>query len=42
VIRGDQAFPAPGPEFAIKAEDTLVVVGTSEGIKTVDEILTAG
>lgn len=42
VIRGDQAFPAPGPEFAIQAEDTLVVVGTSEGIKSVDEILTAG
>lgn len=42
VIRGAQAFPAPGPEFAIKAEDTLVVVGTPEGIKSVDEILTTG
>lgn len=42
VIRGEQAVPAPGPEFVIQAEDTLVVVGTSEGIKKVDEILTAG
>ncbi|MFP3881440.1 MAG: cation:proton antiporter regulatory subunit [Actinomycetota bacterium] len=42
VIRDEQAFPAPGPEFMIDAEDTLVVVGTPEGIKAVDEILAAG
>jgi len=42
VIRDEQAFPAPGPEFMVDAEDTLVVVGTPEGIKAVDEILTAG
>lgn len=42
VIRGEQAYPAPGPEFMVDAEDTLVVVGTPEGIKTVSEILTAG
>lgn len=42
VIRGDQAFPAPGPEFMVDAHDTLVVVGTTEGINAVDEILTAG
>ena len=42
VIRGDQAHPAPGPEFHVEAHDTLVVVGTSEGIKSVTEILTAG
>lgn len=42
VIRGDQAYPAPGPEFHIEAHDTLVVVGTPEGIKSVTEILTAG
>lgn len=42
VIRGEQAIPAPGPEFHIEADDTLVVVGTPEGIKSVDEILTAG
>lgn len=42
VIRGDEAFPAPGPEFRIEADDTLVVVGTSEGIKAVNEILSVG
>lgn len=42
VIRGEQAFPAPGPEFMVDAHDTLVVVGTPEGIKAVNDILTAG
>lgn len=42
VIRGKRAHPAPGPEFRIEAGDTLVVVGTSEGIKAVEEILAAG
>lgn len=42
VIREAKAHPAPGPEFRIHAGDTLVVVGTSEGIKAVAEILTAG
>lgn len=42
VIRGDDPYPAPGPDFHIEASDTLVVVGTPEGIKSVDDILTAG
>lgn len=42
VIRGEQGYPAPGPDFVIEAKDTLVVVGTSEGIKGTSEILTAG
>jgi TrkA domain protein len=42
VIRGDQAHPAPGPDFQIEASDTLVVVGTPKSIKEVDEILTVG
>jgi TrkA domain protein len=42
VIRGEVAHPAPGPEFHIESDDTLVVVGTSEGLKAVVEILTAG
>lgn len=42
VIRGNEPHPAPGPDFHIEASDTLVVVGTPEGIKTVDDILTAG
>lgn len=42
VIRGDQAHPAPGPDFRVETSDTLVVVGTPEGIKSVSEILTVG
>lgn len=39
VIRGDVHFPAPGPEFRLERGDTLVVVGTPEGIESVSEIL---
>lgn len=42
ILRGDEPFPAPGPEFAIEAGDTLVVVGTPEGIEQVTEILRTG
>jgi TrkA domain protein len=42
VLRGDQAFPAPGPDFQLKADDTMVVVGTSRGIEALVEILHAG
>ena len=42
VIRGEQAHPAPGPDFHIEAEDILVVVGTSEGIQSVRAILAEG
>lgn len=42
VIRGDQPFPAPGPDFAFEANDTLVVVGTPDGIKLVSDILSRG
>jgi TrkA domain protein len=33
VLREDQAFPAPGPDFALEGGDTLVVVGTPRGIE---------
>jgi TrkA domain protein len=42
VIRGDEAVPAPGPEFPVESDDTLVVVGTPAGIQTVIEILATG
>lgn len=32
VLRGEITHPAPGPEFRIEPGDTLVVVGTPEGI----------
>ena len=42
VIRNEEHFPAPGPEFRVETGDTLVVVGTTEGIETVGDILTNG
>jgi len=36
------AFPAPGPDFLMEPGDTLVVVGTTEGIETVTKILRVG
>jgi TrkA domain protein len=33
VLRGDQAFPAPGPDHPLEAGDTLLVVGTPRGIE---------
>ncbi len=42
VIRGDRAFPAPGPEFVLEADDTLLVVGTPRGIEELSVILRTG
>jgi TrkA domain protein len=42
LLRGDQPYPAPGPESRIEAGDTLVVVGTPEGINRARAILTDG
>jgi TrkA domain protein len=33
ILRGKQAFPAPGPDFVMNPGDTLVVVGTPRGIE---------
>lgn len=42
VIRRTESYPAPDPGFRMEAEDTLVVVGTSQGIEGVSEILRSG
>jgi TrkA domain protein len=42
VIRGDRAFPAPGPEFPLEVDDTLLVVGTPRGIEELSVILRTG
>lgn len=39
IIRDDTPIPSPGPEFLLKADDTLVVVGTPDGITRVSEDL---
>ena len=42
VLRDGQAVPAPGPEFGLRSEDTLVVVGTPRGIEELAVILRTG
>lgn len=42
VIRDERAHPAPGPDFEFAADDTLVLVGTLEGVAAVREILIPG
>lgn len=39
VIRGGTAIPAPGPAEALHAGDTVVVVGTAQGIDAAARIL---
>ena len=39
VLRQGSAFPAPGPQFALRAGDTVLVVGTSAGIDALIELL---
>lgn len=39
VLRKDQAFPAPGPDFILQAADSLVVVGTPAGLEQLNRIL---
>ncbi len=41
VIRGDEAHPAPGPEFRFEAADTVLVVGTPKGIASASALLTS-
>ncbi len=42
VLRGNQTFPSPEPDFRIEPGDTLVLVGTPEGIEQTQEILRNG
>jgi TrkA domain protein len=42
VLRGDAAHPAPGPAFALRGGDTLVVVGTPRGIEELAVLLRSG
>jgi TrkA domain protein len=42
VMRGDEAIPAPGPDFGLLAGDTLVVVGEPRGIEALVTLLHAG
>lgn len=39
VLRGGQAIPAPGPEQVLLGGDTVVVVGTADGIDAASRLL---
>ncbi|MCX4552787.1 potassium transporter TrkA [Streptomyces sp. NBC_01387] len=42
VLRRTAAFPSPAPDFRFASGDTLVVVGTREGVDAVAELITGG
>ncbi|QXE38396.1 potassium transporter TrkA [Streptomyces sp. GMY02] len=42
VLRRTAAFPSPTPDFRFASGDTLVVVGTREGVDAVAELITGG
>jgi TrkA domain protein len=42
VLRGEQAYPAPGPDFRMETGDTLLVVGTPRGIEDLAVLLRTG
>jgi K+:H+ antiporter subunit KhtT len=39
IVRGDGAIPAPTPDVRLEPGDTLVVVGTAQGIKELAKLL---
>lgn len=42
IVRGDEAFPAPGPDVRVESGDYLVVVGTARGIEDAVALLRSG
>jgi TrkA domain protein len=42
VVRGNEVIASPRPDFAFRAGDVVVVVGTDEGVAGVADILTHG
>jgi TrkA domain protein len=39
IVRGDGAIPAPAPDADLEPGDTLVVVGTAQGVKELSKLL---
>jgi TrkA domain protein len=42
IVRGQETIPSPGPAELIKAGDTLVLIGTPDGLRRAEEILEHG
>lgn len=41
VLRGEEVFASPTPDFRFQADDRLIVVGTQSGVDAVRDLLTA-
>ena len=39
VLRRAEAIPSPGPDFRLAGGDTLIVIGTREGVGVAADIL---
>ena len=39
VLRDGQSIPAPEPDFVLKAEDTVVAIGTRDGVSALSSLL---
>ncbi len=40
VVRGETVLPSPGPELELRAGDTVIVVGTDDGVAAAARLLT--
>ena len=41
VVRGDETLPAPGPDQVLESGDTVVAVGTPDGLRQLRDLLEA-
>ena len=42
IVRDDTVLPSPGPAEILRAGDVLVVIGTEEGLRGIEDIVTRG
>lgn len=42
IVRGDDVVPAPGPEHALHAADTIVAIGSSSGLEQLAALIEHG
>ena len=42
VLRGEEVFASPAPDFRFHVQDRVIVVGTHSGVRAVAELLAAG
>ena len=42
MVRGEKVSASSRPDFVLRVGDVLIVVGTDEGVRGVEEILVSG